>query len=230
MPEKAKFGEQVVNKFIEMVLARIVNAERISVRVKAGFKKLARGELDALTIEMYGFSLRKHLRVDEFQFNIGASAVDLGSIKQRQIQLLHPSNGSLRVIISQEQLNTALNAQLLEPSEIYRQLQVKCQLGTDNKIAFYFNWMCGEEIQSGSFTTKSRIEAKGNAVVLDRGDVEGTEPPIEFVNTVMAQLSDILSLSDIADRGTSFDFQQLNVEGDRIIVEAATHISQFPAG
>ncbi|MBW4574185.1 MAG: DUF2993 domain-containing protein [Aphanothece sp. CMT-3BRIN-NPC111] len=229
-PEKVKFKEQVVNKFIEMVLARMVDAESISVRVKANFQKLVRGELDALTIEMYSFLLRQYLRVENFQFNIGAAAVDIRSIRNKQIKLLHPSKGSLRMVISQEQLTNVLNAQLVDPSDEMQAMQVKCQFGTDNEIVFHFNWMCAEEIKSGSCTTKPRTNTNGNAVVLDQLKVEGKELPIKFVNAVIAQVSDILSLSDIANQGTTFHFQQLDIEAGKIIVQAATHIEQFPSG
>jgi hypothetical protein len=230
--EKVKFGEQVVNKFIEMVLARMVNAERIFVRVKANFKKLARGELDALTIEMYGFLLRHHLRVSEFRFDIGAAAVDIRSIRNRQIKLLHPSLGSLRMVIAQEQLTNVLNAQLDihddEQENQVRLMQVNCQLRADNAIAFHFNWISAGETVSGSCITKSRIETNGKAVALDKWKVEGQEPPIEFVNAAIAQVSDILSLTDIANQGTTFEIQQLDIEAENILVQAATHIEQFP--
>jgi uncharacterized protein YbjQ (UPF0145 family) len=232
--EKVKFGEQAVNKFIEMVLARLVDAERIQVRVKASFKKLARGELDALAIEMYGFLLRHHLRVAEFRFDIGAAAVNIQSVMRRQIELLYPSVGSLRMVISQEQLTNALNAQLVDRSHEQQNnvklMQVNCQLGSDSVIAFHFQWMRAGEIESGRCTTIPRINTNGNAVVLDRGDTEGKEPPVEFVNAVLAQVNDILSLSDIANQGTTFCFEQVDISAGQVIVRATTHIEQFPSG
>ena len=61
--DKGNFGEQTVNKIIEILLARLLDAERIQVRIKAKLKQLARGEIDAIAIEMSGFLVRRHLRV-----------------------------------------------------------------------------------------------------------------------------------------------------------------------
>lgn len=77
---KSKILEEAVNKFIEMVLSRLIDAERLQVRVKANLKDLLAGKLDALTIEIFGFLLQRHLRIAEFQFYIGASAVNLQSV------------------------------------------------------------------------------------------------------------------------------------------------------
>jgi len=229
--EKVTWGEKTVNKFIEMVLSRIINAERLQVRVKASLKQLARGELDALAIDMFGFLLRRSLRVTEFRFDITAAAVDIQTImRQRQIELLHPSEGSLRMVISQEQLTEGLNAQLVSASDEQVQLkQVNCELGTDGAIAFHFDWISAGEMVSGSCTTTPRINPNGDVIVLDQWKVEEKEPPVELVKAVMTQVSDILSLKDIANQGTAFNFQQIDIEAGNITVRATTHIDQFPS-
>lgn len=228
--QKVKFGEQVVNKFIEMILSRMIDAERLQVRVKTNLKQLGRGELDGLTIEMYGFRLRPHLRVAELGFDIGSAAVNLQSIKRRQIELLHPSVGSLRLVITQEQLTNLLNAQFVSlPDERHqvRLTQVKCQL-TDSSMTFYLDWIGTGEIASGSCTITPQIQVNGSAIALGLGNFAGKEPPAELVNVVLTQVSDILSLKDIANKGTTFIMQQLDIESDKLTVLAASCIEHFP--
>lgn len=48
--ERRNFREQAVNRFIEFVLSRLVDAERLQVRIKCNLKQLRRGELDGLSI------------------------------------------------------------------------------------------------------------------------------------------------------------------------------------
>ncbi|HEY9690851.1 MAG TPA: DUF2993 domain-containing protein [Oculatellaceae cyanobacterium] len=230
--EKIKFGEQIVNKFIEVVLANLIDAERLQVRVKANLKQLARGELDGLAIEMYGFLLRQHLRVAFLRFDIGSSAVNTESIMHRKIELLHPSVGRVQMALDQQQLTHALNTQLVSSSQeqfhFFGLKQINCQLRADRAMVFHFDWIRAGEIESGTCTATPQITTDGSRVVLEQRQVEGNEPPTELINAVSKQVSDILSLSDIANRGTAFHFQQLDIESGKITVQAATQIEHFP--
>ncbi|HEY9297792.1 MAG TPA: DUF2993 domain-containing protein [Phormidium sp.] len=209
--EKGNFTEQAVNKFIELVLSRLVDAERLQVRIKSNLKKLGRGELDALTIQMSNFLLRRNLRVAEFQLDIGAAAVNIQSVMRRQIELLHPSEGKLRIVINQEQLTAELN-------------NVNCELRTDGAILFHFNWIDAEKTQSATYITTPKIE--GNKIVLN---LTSQEPPTELVNQAISQMCNILNLNDIAHRGTSFIIQQIDIEAGKVTVQANANIEQFPS-
>ncbi|MFB2921057.1 LmeA family phospholipid-binding protein [Aerosakkonema funiforme] len=230
---KSKLLEQAVNKFIEMVLSRLVDAERLQVRVKANFKDLLAGKLDALTIEMFGFLLRPHLRVAEFKFDIGASAVNLQSVRHRQIELLYPAKGSVKMTITQEQLTAFINAESAslcekQPNEIPLQ-QVKCELREGGAIAFHFQSVNPEVNYFETYITLPQIEINGRAVILVRQNIEKSEIPAEYVNAIFAQVSNILSFHDIANRGTTFHIQQLNNETNQIIVQANAYVEYFPS-
>lgn len=230
---KDKFLEKAVNKFIEMVLTRLINADRVQVRVKANLKDLLTGKLDALTIEMFGFMLRRHLRVAEFQFNIGTAAVNLESVRRRKIELLYPSEGSLRLAIAQEQLITFLNAELAYLfSEQQREIQlqeVNCELREDGAIAFHFHWLRDRKVETGSYITIPQIEPNGNVAVISRSDMEVNKIPDEFISATLTQITNILNLTDLADRGTTFQIQQLDIEAGKITVQAHAYIEQVPS-
>ncbi|MEB3337013.1 MAG: DUF2993 domain-containing protein [Leptolyngbyaceae bacterium] len=232
--KKPKFGEQAVNRFIEMVLARLVKAERLQARIKADFKQLTRGEIDALSILMSGFLLRPHLRVAEFQFEIGGAAVNLqGIMHRRKIELLHPSTGSLQLVITQEQLTHFLRAELLQASEptqkSQRLEQVDCELQPD-EIRFRFQWSRGEEVELGVCTTIPRIEVHSNTVLLDQQGLKEKGVPGELIQAAIAHISSVLSLGDLANQGTTFVLEHLKIEADRVLVKAMAAIDQFPSG
>ncbi|MFB2839193.1 DUF2993 domain-containing protein [Floridanema evergladense] len=231
--ERINFREQAVNKFIEFVLSRFIDAEQLQVRIKSNLKQLRRGELDALTIQMSNFRMQPNLRVAEFQLDIGASAVNMQSIIRRKIELLHPCEGKLRIVISQEQLTVALNGELTNlfndrQQEIQFQ-QVSCHLQTESAIAFNFNWISSGKIESGTCITKPEIESNNRAIVLIKQDFLTQEPPTEFVNCAIAQVSNILSLNDLANRGTTFNIQKIEIGAGKVTVEANANIEQFPS-
>ncbi|MBE9229219.1 DUF2993 domain-containing protein [Phormidium sp. LEGE 05292] len=232
--EKTNFTEQAVNKFIEFVLSRFIDAERLQVRIKSNLKQLKRGELDALTIQMSNFLMQPNLRIAEFQLDIGASAVNMQRVIHRKIELLHPSEGKLKIIISEEQLAAVLNSELTnsfsdKQDEIQFQ-QVSCDLRTEGAIAFHFNWLLAGKIKSGTCITSPKIESNSNEIVLIKQNVVGQEPPTDLVDYAIAKVTDILSLNDLGHRGTTFNIQQIQIAAGKVTVEADANIEQFPSG
>ncbi|MFB2921261.1 MULTISPECIES: hypothetical protein [Aerosakkonema] len=53
--------------------------------------------------------------------------------------------------------------------------------------------------------------------------------PHQFVNAAVGRLTDILNLSDIANRGTTFHIQQIDIKASKITVQANAYIEQFPS-
>ncbi|MFB2876496.1 DUF2993 domain-containing protein [Floridanema aerugineum] len=231
--EKTNFREQAVNKFIEFVLSRFIEAERLQVRIKCNLKQLRRGELDALTIQMSNFLMQPNLRVAEFQLDIGTSAVDMQKIIRRKIELLHPSEGKLKIAVSQEQLTAVLNSELTnlfnDKQQVYKFKNVNCDLTTAGAIAFHFNWINAEKIESVTCITTPQIEQNNNAIVLIKQNFVNQEPPTEFVNQAIAQVSNILSLNDLANRGTTFNIEKIEIVAGKVTVEANANIDQFPS-
>ncbi len=230
---KSKLLEEAVNKFIEMVLSRLIDAERLQVRVKANLKDLLAGKLETLTIEIFGFLLRRYLRIAEFQFNIGAAAVNLQSVRRYKIELLHPAQGSVRMVITQEQLTAFLNdelATLCEKQQRETQLQqVRCELMENGAIAFHFSWIYGQASYFGTCLTLPEIESNNHTVILVPENGVKSGIPDEYINVVLLQVSKILSFNDIANRGSTFRIQQVNNAANQIIVQANACVEHVPS-
>jgi hypothetical protein len=229
--ERVGFGERTVNKFIELVLSRLVDAERLQARIKTSFKKLSQGELESLAIAMAGFRLRPEFRLAEFNFDIGPSAVNLQSVKKRKIELLHPCEGTIRFVVNQAQLSGSLQAELLaQVPEVEGSVleSVQCELRTEGAIAFVFHWLEDKQPQSGTYLVAPGIASDRQDVILEWQGVEGIEPPATWIQAALTHTKAILNLEDIANQGTTFEIQNLGIEGDRILVEMAAHIAHFP--
>lgn len=237
-PEQASFGEKTVNKLIELVLSRLVDAESIQVRVRGGLQRLGRGEVDGLMIQLTNFLFRPALRVGEFQLDIGAAAVDVKQAMRRKIQLLHPSSGDLRLAISQAQLAASLVTELsVSEGQAGAQLQqVECQLESGSveasepaTIAVYFTWITATNPETGGFTAIPEIAPGGTSIELTRLQLSENKPPEVWVKTAIDHLNNILSLHDINNRGTTFTINESTIGTGIITIKATAHIEQFPS-
>lgn len=237
--EQTGFGEKTVNKLIELVLSRLVDAESIQVRVRGSLQRLGRGEVDGLMIQLANFLFRPALRVAEFQLDIGAAAVDVKQAMRRKIQLLHPARGNLRLVISQAQLTDSLRAELsTAPVQNGIHLhRVECQLGPSTvgttepspEIAVYFTWSTATSPATGGLTAIPEIAPGGTEIGLTGLQLTETKPPETWVETAIDHINAILSLTDINNRGTTFTIDESIVESGKITIKATAHVDQFPS-
>lgn len=246
--EKFGFTEQAINKIAAVALSKLLDVKQLSVQIKTDLKQLARGEIEAMMIELYDMKLRQDLRVEALKLQIGRITVKPRKAALGKIELVHPSEGSFHVFIREQQLTAALNAESFRQSLSQQRNvpgiqaaatnqtatnqieQVRCALQANGAIAL----ICEERLpsvekrQSGTVLTRPRIEAEGKAVVLDVEAVEGDLSP-GTVSALVAQVNDILSLHDLSNRGTVLHIQQVDVAAGSVTIRASAHIEQFPA-
>jgi hypothetical protein len=243
--EKAGLGEQALNKIAEMALAsQLEEAERLEVHVKTDPSKLARGEVDSITIDGDGLLMQQNLGVAELQLHINRVTVKPLSALFGKIELTHPSEGTARIVINDHNLTRAFNSESFRERLHQMQVfvedkrvaihaqQVKCRLLADGKLAFNSELILGKtgEAQALAFTATPSIGADGQGIVLqDVHYVEGKELPPEVTAALVAQVSEVLSLRNIELEGMTLRIQQLDVAAGKLTLQAAAYIEQFPS-
>ncbi|HEY9701884.1 MAG TPA: DUF2993 domain-containing protein [Allocoleopsis sp.] len=222
--QKIKFGERIVNKFIEMIISRLINVQKLQVRVKATWTKLIKGELDGLIIEMYGFLLRKNLRVSEFCFDIGPSAVNLERIKQRKIELLYPAEGTVKMVITQAELTPTIETKL----DNFPLTSINCLL-ENNQLNIKIQWMDEGENLSVNCVTRPKITIDKNSVILEKWEIEGQKLPDEMINIISEEMGEIFSLIDVSNQGTKFQIENIDITSGKLTLNAKSYIDNFPS-
>ncbi len=243
--EQAGLGEQALNRIAEMALAsQLEEVERLEVKVKTDLSKLAHGEVDSIAINLNGLLMQQDLVVEELQLQINRVTVKPRSALFGKIRLTHPSEGTVRIVINEDNLNRTFNSEsfhehlhqtqgFVEDKRVAIHVQqVKCRLLADGNIAFNSELMLGKtgEARALAFTATARIGTDGQGIVLqDVHYVEGKELPPELTAALVAQVSEVLSLRDFEQKGMSLRIQQLDVEAGKLTLQTAAHIEQFPS-
>jgi uncharacterized protein YkuJ len=243
--EQPKFGEQALNKIAELALAsQLEEVERLEVQIKTDLNKLAHGEIDSIAINLYGLVMQQNLAVEELQLQINQVTVKPLSAIFGKIKLTHPSRGTVRIVINEDNLTCAFKSEsfykhlhqmqsFAEDKRIAIHVQqVKCCLLADGNIAFKSELILGEtgEFQSVTFTTTPRIGFDRQGVVLE--DIhypEDKELPPELIAVLTAQMNEVLSLRKFEQKGMSLQIQQLDIVAGKLTLQAAAYIEQFPS-
>jgi hypothetical protein len=238
MLEKVGFPEQAVNKIVEMAIAsQLQKADGLEVRIKTDLNKLAHGQLDSLAIAIYGVLLQPNLEAEALQLEIGRVTVKPLKALRGKITLVHPSEGTFRLVINEESFITALNTEVLKEtlrSRGYtdnRDVRIRCLL-SDNTITFSTEPIGNntEVPQHFVLVATPEIAPEGQAVLLQQVRyVEGQEPSPEFTSALLARMYELLSLQDFERQGMLLQIQQLDVTQGKLTLDAAAHIEQFPS-
>ncbi len=243
--DKAGLGEQTLNKLAEMALASQLGiVEQLKVQIKTDLSKLARGEVDFIAININGLVIQKFLPSEELQLEINRIRVKPRLALIGKIKLTQPSEGTLRVVINEENLTRAFNSEYflkhLQQSQIFienKKLSIHIQqlnfsLLEDGKIALNSELILDKtgQVQRLAFTATPCIGANGQEIVLqDVHYLEGKELPPQLTEVLVAQVSEVLSLRDFDKKGMSRRFQQIDVVAGKLTLQATVHIEQIPS-
>lgn len=242
---KSGLGEQAINKIAEMALAsQLDKAEKLQVDVKIDPGNLAKGEVDSLTIEGEGLVTPQNLRLEELEMQINRIAVNPLNALFGKIQLTKPTEGTARVVLTDTDINRALNSETgstnsqksvsINGQPVLIDIpQVECGLQADGKLALNASVVLSKtgEKRQLAFTATPRISTSKTGVVLqDIQYIKGTELSPEITAALVEKASEILNLRSFELEGISLSIHQLDVEAGRLTIFATAAIAQFPKG
>ncbi len=243
MPQESGLGEQALNKMAEMALSsQMEEADNLQVQVKIDPSNLAKGEVDSLTISGEGLVMQPDLRMSELEMQINTIAVKPLKALFGKIEMVKPTDGTARVVLTAEDLDRAFNS----PATIDHLRQVVVQIdGAPVKIAT-IKIACHllsdkislqTEVVSDTgtawqvaFASTPRVSTDGQGVVLE--DIqysEGKEVSPELISALVERANEILNLRNFEMEGISLHIQQLQVEADKLTLQAEALVTQFLA-
>ena len=237
-------GEQALNKIAELALSsQLENAERLEVKINTAPEKLASGELESLLIDGEGLVIEPDLRVQILEIVMSAIAVDPLKALTGNIELTQPTEGSARLILTETDLNRALNSPELRAKidvlDTYLSTekikltvpQKRCQLRQDGKIAVeaVVELQPSGKTEEVAFTTTLKIAPGGRSVVLENIQYEpGKEVSQDLTQAFLDKAAKMLDLRNFEKQGLALSINHLTVEAGRIILSAAANMTQFP--
>lgn len=237
-------GEQALNKIAKLALSsQLEDADRLEVKVKTNPEKLAGGELESLLIDGEGLVVETDLRLQILEIGMKAIAVDPLKALTGNIELTQPSQGTARLVLTQTDLNRALNSPdlrakinvldtYLSTGEVKLTVpRKKCQLREDGTIAVeaIVELQPSGETKEVAFTATPKITSQGTSVLLDNIQYEpGKEVSEDLTQAFLDKAEKMLDLRNFEKQGLALRIRSLNVEAGKITLLAAADITEFP--
>jgi hypothetical protein len=226
-------GEKTLNKIAEMALSsQIEKAEALNVQIKTDPSKLAKGELESLAIAGKGLVMDRSLQMHELEIIFNSIAVSPLKALVGNIQLTHPSSGLARAVLTQADLEKALNTEA-----IARQLSncsldsLACRIFASDKVGIYAKVSLPNNVQQEIYLSVTpAIAPTGRGVVLKnlQSDPEN-ETSSRVTSVLLAKMEKLFNLSNFQMEGISLQIERITLEEGKITLQAKADISSFPA-
>jgi len=144
-------GERMLNTVASQSIRHLfTQSESVEVDIRCyPSSKLLQGSIDSFKMNGRGLTIRRQFQVEEMAFETDAVSIDVGSIMGGKIRLKQPTQAVAQVTLSEEAINRAFEADLVEKrlknveSETLTNLsggepisfrEVKVQLLPDNRV------------------------------------------------------------------------------------------------
>lgn len=243
--ENLGIGEQVLNRAAEIGLSsQLDHAENIDIDIQGDLLKLVQGEADSIILKGEGLVTSQDLRLEELELHTGSIAVNLISAVLGKVELTHPTNISVRVVLTTADLNRALNSNVL--GNQLRQLefpvnnqvmtielqQAECYLPGKEKLILQGEVLVhlADNTQAAAFRVGLRIRADGQYIAIEEGKYqEGKDLPIELTTALLVKSNELLHQRYFESEDFSIALKQLRVEKDKITLWLNAYANRIPS-
>lgn len=237
-------GEQAISQAAEAgIKSQMDEVESLDVELRTDPGKLARGEVDEVTVEGRGLVVQNALRTEHL--SLKANSVDIDMIKAAlgDIKLEQPADASARVVLKAEDIQKAFNSDYVKQKLRGQKIDLPSgeRVTTDasnvsftipeaGQIAVEADVMLIEKVETHhvAFTARPQLMEGGHVVTLE--DIqydEATNDMPELTQSLVDSTQDILDLRSFELSGTTLQFDELTVVPGQLIIQAQAKIESF---
>lgn len=246
MSDELRLEEQALSHATEMTIeAKLDQVENVDVDIRTNLLKMAQGQVDSVSVAAQGLVMQKDLRVQEMELHTHSIAVDLLRAVFGEIELDKPIDATARVVLTEQDINYALNADSIRskfqrlslelnldgqvmtliPQQLKVDLPGEGKIGVSGTIALHemSQTRCvgfSAVIRPRTFSQPLLVEA----FQCTKGDGISLELAIAFLE----KARELVNLSYFELEGTALRIKELEVKKGSIMLQTEAHIKQLP--
>jgi LmeA-like phospholipid-binding len=244
MQDAPNLEEQAVSKAIEATITSQVDAiEEIDVDIQTNLLKLILGQADSIELAGKGLVMQKDIRLQEIEVNANNIDIDTFSAFFGQIELDKPIDATAKIVITEPDLNRALNSEYVlkkarnfklnvdGKTVILEMQQMKLQFPEDNKMLFTGKIILHEkgETQPIGFTAAFRPRTQKQPVIVESFQCD-REQGIPFAISValMQKIKQWIELPYLDLEGIALRVQEMTVRSGQLTLQLQMRMKHLP--
>ena len=244
MSNNKGLGEQALSKVAEAGFSSQLDAvEKLDVDIQTNPLDAMQGKVDSVSVQGKKV-VQGDLRVEEMEMHIDSIKIDAMSAAFGNIKLEKPTDATARIVLTEQDVNRALNSELMhnelqnlsiqvegKPTTVDVQ-QAEFSLPGNGKIGVNAKVFVQEtgETDAVAFTAVPHLDrSRGTISLEDVQYSEGKDLSPEVTKTLRDKIRDLLELRDFALEGMSLRLTQLEVQQGRMTLQAQSHVESLPS-
>lgn len=235
----------VVDRIAEDAIRNQLNdVETLAVRVdNAPNYQLVQGRVDRVRIAGRGIYPTAGIRIAALEVETDAIVVDPGTLQQGQLTLEQPLNAGVRLVLTQADINQALqspqvNERLRDLSlnllgspaqqlERYDLVDPQIELLDNNRLRFQVILQSQQSAQQITITAESGVQIRSGRqlqLIEPTATIDGNPLPPQFINLLVGGASQRLDLANLEDVGITARILKWDIDQDQLNLAAFVQI------
>ncbi|MBT9311332.1 LmeA family phospholipid-binding protein [Leptothoe kymatousa] len=240
LPFPGQGGDQVVSKAVSSAIAALFKRTgKLEANVRAEpVAKLLQGSVDGFDFIGHSMLMYNGLRIKAMELFVQAVSIDFGAIFKGQVQIKQPTQASLRVVLTEEDLTTSFNTPFVVEKLQQMQFEGKSLyfsdtemvLNDDKTIELTSQIRVGSTSASPNFISLTARVEVFNRTKLAFVDVTcgGTDQDIALGKAIVEHVNALLDLDSFALDGTQLRIDKVRMRNKELVFYGVAHINQFP--
>jgi hypothetical protein len=240
LPFPGQGGDQIVSKAVSTAIAALFKRTgKLEATVRAEpIAKLLQGSIDGFDFIGHSMLMYNGLRIKAMELFVQSVSIDFGAVFKGQVRLKQPTQASMRVVLTEEDLTTSFNTpfvvEKLQRMEFEGQplhfSNTEMGLNDDKSINLT------SQIRVGSTSAMPQfINITANVEVYERTKIAfvdatciGMDKDIALGKAIIDHVNALLDLDSFALDGTRLRIDKVRLRNKELIFYGVAHIDQFP--
>jgi hypothetical protein len=238
LPFPGQGGDRVVSKAVTAAISALFRqVEKLEAVVKAEpVAKLLQGSVDGFDFVGQGLLMYSGLRVHSMEFYVQSVSIDFGAIFKGQVTLKQPTQATMRIVLTEEDLTASFNTPFLVEKLKTMQFQGETLHFQDTDFDIQDDGLVHlqSQVTLGNGNSPTPVGFTAQLQVKERHKLEfvniSQEHPesSELGAAIVEQLNALLDFDRFALDGMQLRVDQLRLRNDQMTLYGVAKITNFP--
>jgi hypothetical protein len=245
MDNEPNLGEKALDKVTEAIItSQLERVKDIDIDIRLDPLKLFQGQVDSIAVEGEGMVINEDLRVESLKFDTDSVAINLLNLLAGEIDLTQPINAKTQIVLTQGDLNRALNSdyfrkrlknlKIQAPGREALTIDVQnaaIDLQQNNRIGLDLSVVIREtkEIKKLNALCLPLLKDNGDRIQLELLSAQGEGLSLEFLIALFDSLIKLLDfLQNLELNGVSINLKKLQILKGQLLLKAVTRVTKLP--
>lgn len=239
LPFSNQGGDQIVSKAVSAAIAALFKRTgKLVANVRAEpVAKLLQGSIDGFDFIGNGMLMYNGLRIEAMELYVQAVSIDFSAIFTGQVKLKQPTQASMRVILTEEDLTTSFNTPFVVDKLQRLQYQgqplhfqnTQMTLNDDKSLRLKSLIRVGEAAEPLEVDMTAFLEVEDRQKIqFTNVTYQGTPEAQELGRALIDHVNNLMDLDKFALDGTQLRIDRVRLKEQQLVFYGIAQINQFP--